>query len=395
MGMSDPFEALRRYQQLHDSLISPHARLTEQLISRNYALESLLAQQHRLDELTANAVYSSSVTLVAAEQERARELLRTAYDSRLWEELRGTQTQFNGMFEQATGIDRVRLAALTENYSTQLTRAAGFDAFDDIRKHVAAMSAIIPTVAGDPLISEILANIVTTRLTLSDHISGLREVFPCGLVDRIEATMLRQARLFESYSASVLPTLSDLPKRIAVTVRGRVTTSSRALKSSAEVVEYLDDETDDEGDCKPDAAVLQLLREFDKALVGQYLGALAASNRRGPDSARQVAISLRELLKFVVEGAAPTGMVIDWLTAQGHVRAKSRPTDRDRLSYIWRGHRQDEMVLVTAHIGTIVALRIALSAPTHAKDFNAPAMRAYIRSLEAALLLILPSWKDS
>lgn len=388
--MDDALEAARLRLQLVDSLAWRHLHGFDNLIPRNHALESILEQQRRFKELVATADYGRSVAAVM-EAEMTRRQVLVPPDSSTAEQLRGIEADLTRTLDQVGVSELLRLKSVAADYYAQIVKSAGLSVLDDLKTHMASIAAIISAAACDPAISEIAETIIGVRLTLAEHLAGLRDVFPGSVSERIQSAVMRSTRLFEGYSARVLPTLLELPGTNALSVRGRVTTSSRGVRASADVVEHIQLDTDDSTTCEPDAAVLSLLQELDDALVEQYLGAIETFNRRGRDSARQVAISLRELLKFVIEGLAPTATVVAWLTARGGAQPHSQPTDRDRLRYIWQGRRRDEMVFVSSQIGTITAFRTALNEPTHGKRFNATAMRAYIRGLESAILLILES----
>jgi hypothetical protein len=138
------------------------------------------------------------------------------------------------------------------------------------------------------------------------------------------------------------------------------------------------------------------LGRVDVRLVDRYLGALGAFARRERDYARQVSISLRELLKYLLEILAPTESIAAWdasvLPAQGKVTYKAR------LKFIFRARAtRGYATMVEKDIDLILQNIRVLDETLHTlePDIEHAHLHSLVERCEFGMLLVLSAHEAS
>ena len=138
-----------------------------------------------------------------------------------------------------------------------------------------------------------------------------------------------------------------------------------------------------------------LLARVNPELVRVYRGAAHAIQAKGPDSGRQLAISLRELLTHLLHHLAPDNALRVWDQARPEDPedfANGRPTRRLRLRYIFRGLKGTAYEeFVSDDVGSAVELMQLLQGDTHRleRPLDPRSQRIVLRRVEGVLALLL------
>lgn len=215
---------------------------------------------------------------------------------------------------------------------------------------------------------------------------------PVGLA--LEKRLSKAADLFDKYLFSALPKVYRLPEQQGLHLSRNLDVSSAAYEGSSQSAFCLAIEAEEEFfPIEPDRRLVSLLNGIDPALTEMYSGAISAYNMRTPDRSRHVGVSLRELLREIIEQFSPSEDTKKWIVELTGQLPKT-VTIRNRIQYVWQSQATSEIRFVGEQIATIYSLSEALNKPTHKRQFDETgSLRGYIHSVEGALLLILENRK--